>query len=255
MRRLSPEDTREFALSIVDDPRTARAQFAVELCGANVWRTQDSRCHAVVPPSMTGDVHLVGTSEPGEVIQFLAPFPMDTQIYMSRHMYAKLSGMVTPRKALDIEVYAGPAGLAPARVPPPRHDFDVRHVLHSDLPVLSRLPPDASFLFSAYGDPRNVIARSAAFGAFNGVKVTSLATADLGRTFASIWCYTLLDHRGKGLATHCVASLLDRLRHTGERPLFTIRAENGSPERAMCRRFGMEMAGQMAMVERRFLAI
>ena len=255
MRKLGPEETKDFALRSADDPRTARAQFAVELGGAVVWRTLDSRCHAVVSPKEPGEVHLVGTGEVGDVMQFLTPMPLDTQVYMSRHMYAKLASMVVPRTTVDIEVYAGTPGISPTRVPPPRTDFDVRHVLYSDLNLLDRLPPDATFLFNAYGNPRNVLARSAAFGAFNGVKVASIATADLGRTFASIWCYTLLDHRSKGLATHCVASLLDHLRPTGERPLFTIRAENGSPERAMCRRFEMELVGEMAMVERRFLAL
>ena len=188
-------------------------------------------------------------------MEFLRPLPQDARINMSRHMFAKISGMVTPRSVRTIEIYTGPVGMTPPIVPAPRTDFDVRSVLYSDLPTLSSLPHDASFLFEGYKDPRNILARSTAYGAFNGTRLASLAIAEQGRTFASIWTYTLHDHRGKGLATHCVASIIDHLRPTGERPLFTIRAENGSPERAMARRFGWEMAGELAMVERRHIAL
>lgn len=255
MRRLDTADTRALALKFAGDPRTARAHFAIEIGGASAWRTSDSRCYAVASEEGTGEVHLIGNGEAGEIMEFLRPLPQDARINMSRHMFAKISGMVTPRSVRTIEIYTGPVGMTPASVPPPRTDFDVRAVLYSDLPALSSLPYDASFLFEGYKDPRNILAHSTAFGAFNGPRLVSLAIAELGRTFASIWTYTLLDLRGKGLATHCVASIMDNLRLTGERPLYTIRAENGSPERAMARRFGWEMAGEMAMVERRHIAL
>ena len=255
MRRLETADARTLALKFAGDPRTARAHFAIEISGASVWRTRDSRCYAVASEQGTGEVHIVGNGEAGELMEFLRPLPQDARINMSRHMFAQISGMVTPRRVRTLEIYTGPLGMNPARIPPPRADYDIRAILYSDLPTLSTLPHDASFLWKGYKEPRNVLARSTASGAFNGTRIASLAIAELGRTFASIWTYTLNDLRGKGLATHCVASVMDHLRPTGERPLFTITAENGSPERAMARRFGWEMAGELAMVERRHIAL
>ncbi len=255
MRRLDTADTRALALKYAGDPRTARAHFAIEIGGASAWRTSDSRCYAVASEEGTGEVHLIGNGEVGEIMEFLRPLPMDSRINMSRHMFAQLSGLVTPRSVRAIEIYTGPVGMTQPNVPLPRTDFDVRAVLYSDLPTVSSLPYDASFLFEGYKGPRNLLARSTAIGAFNGTRLASLAIAELGRTFASIWTYTHHDLRGKGLATHCVASVMDYLRPTGERPLFTIRAENGSPERALARRFGWEMAGELAMVERCNIAL
>ncbi|NIW89455.1 MAG: hypothetical protein GWN12_11905 [Thermoplasmata archaeon] len=116
------------------------------------------------------------------------------------------------------------------------------------------MPMDSAFLFSGYKDHRDVVARSAAFGAFNGTQVASMATVEMGRSYANIRAFTLPNLRGRGLATLCVASILDRLRPTGEQPLFCLPAENGSPERAMARRFGMELSGEIALVERKFFA-
>lgn len=255
MRRLDTADTRALALKFAGDPRTARAHFAIEISGASAWRTGDSRCFAVASENGTGEVHLIGNGEAGEIMEFLRPLAQDARINMSRHMFAQISGMVTPRSVRTLEIYTGAAGMTPASVPLLGADVDVRAVLYSDLPTLASLPHDASFLFEGYKDPRNILARSTAFGAFNGTRLASLAIAELGREFASIWTYTLDDLRGKGLATHCVASVMDHLRSTGERPLFTITAENGSPERAMARRFGWELAGDLAMVERRHIAL
>ena len=117
------------------------------------------------------------------------------------------------------------------------------------------MPREAAFLFSGYRDHRDLVARSAAFGAFNGTQVASIATVEMGRSFANMRAFTMPKLRGKGLATLCVASILDRLRPTGEQPLFCIRTENGSPERAMARRFGMERSGELALVERKFMAL
>jgi len=255
MRRLDTRDANALALKFAGDPRTARAHFAIEISGASVWRTRDSRCYAVASEKGTGEVHIIGAGEAGEVIEYLRPLPQDARINMSRHTFAQISGLVAPRRVRTLEIYTGPVGMTPTRVPPPRADFDVRAVLYSDLPTLATLPHDASFLWDGYKDPRNIIARSTAYGAFNGTRLASLAIAELGRSFASIWTYTLEDLRGKGLATHCVASVMDHLRPTGERPLFTITAENGSPERAMARRFGWEKAGELAMVERRDISL
>jgi len=255
MRRLDTRESGALALKLAGDPRTARAHFAIEISGASAWRTRDSRCYAVASEDGMGEVHLIGNGEAGEIMEFLRPLPMDSQINMSRHMFAQISGLVTPRSVRTLEIYTGPVGMTPPNVPPPRTDFDVRAILHSDLQALSSLPHDASFLFEGYKGPQNILARSTAIGAFNGTRVASLAIAELGRTFASIWTYTHHDQRGKGLATHCVASVMDHLKPTGERPLFTIRQQNGSPERAMARRFGWEMAGDLAMVERRHIAL
>ena len=255
MRRLDQGDTRALALELAGDPKTARAHFAIEIGGAVAWRTSDSRCYAVPSPERTGEVHLIGSTEAGEVMEFLRPFPLDARINMSRHLHAKIASMITPRKVRDIEVYAGEAGMTTSRVPPPRADFDVRSILYSDLPKIASLPHDAGFLFDGYGDPREILARSFAYGAFNDVGLASLTTAELGRSFASIWTYTHPDLRGKGLATSCVTAVLDHLKPTGERPLFTIVAENGSPERAMARRFDMEQVGELAQVDRRDIAL
>jgi GNAT superfamily N-acetyltransferase len=255
MRRLEQGDARALALRLAGDPRTARAHFALDIGGAHAWRTSDSRCFAVASPDKVGEVHIIGHSEPGEVIEFLRPFPLDARINLSRHMYAKLAGLVNTRKVRDIEVYAGKAGAVPSRIPPPRADFDIRSVLYSDLRALASLPYDATFLFDGYGDPREILARSVAFGAFNGPGLASLTTAEMGPSFASIWTYTVPELRGKGLATSCVAAVLDHLKPTGERPLFTIVAENGSPERAMTRRFGMELVVEMAQIDRRDMAL
>jgi GNAT superfamily N-acetyltransferase len=254
MRRLEKSQERAFSLRIAGDPRTACAHYAIDFCGAEVYRTMDSRCHVVVPPGPYPDVHLVGVGELGELFDFLRPLHRDTKVFMSKHQYAKMAHIIVPRAMKVIELYTGPAGAAPKGLPPPDPSFDVREVLYSDLPAIQALPPEARFLLGGYKEPRDLMARSAAFGAFNDTHLVSLATVEMGRSFANIKAFTMPKARGRGLATLCVASILDRLRPTGERPLFCLPAENGSPERAMARRFGLELSGEMALVERKFMA-
>lgn len=254
MRRLEKSQEKAFSLRIAGDPKTACAHYAIDFCGAAVYRTTDSRCYLVVSPGPYPDVHLVGVGELGELFEFLRPLPRDTKVYMSKHQYAQLAHIVMPRAMKVMELYTGPAGSTPTRLPPPDPAFDVREVLYSDIPTIESLPPDTEFLFHGYKEPRDVVARSAAYGAFNGSQVASLATVEMGRTYANIRAFTLPKLRGRGLATLCVASILDRLRPTGERPLFCLPAENGSPERAMARRFDLELSGELALVERKFMA-
>ncbi len=255
MRRLDQSQERELSLRLAGDPKTARAHYAMEMCGATAWRTADSRCFAVVLPDHLREVHIVGVGDAGEVLRFIGPMPKGMRVLMSKHLYAQMAHMVEARTMRTIEYYTGKPGTIPNGLPPPHPSLDYRELLFSDLPNVHRMPPDASFLFCTYNEPREVLTRSVAFGAFNGSGIMSLATVEPGRTFANVLAFTLPEMRGKGLATLCVASLLDRLRHTGERPLFCIPAENGSPERAMARRFGLEMAGEMAVVERRHMAL
>jgi GNAT superfamily N-acetyltransferase len=254
MRRLDKSQERAFSLRIAGDPKTACAHYAIDFCAATVYRTLDSRLHVVVPPGPYPEVHVVGVGEPGELFEFLRPLHRDSRVFMNKHQYAKMAHLVSPRSAKIIELYTGPEGATPNGLPPPHPEFEVREVLYSDLPLMGSLPVEASFLFCGYKDQRDVIARSAAFGAFNGNLVSSMATVEMGRSFANIRVFTVPKLRGRGLATLCVAGLLDRLRHTGERPLFCLPAENGSPERAMTRRFGMELSGEVAMVERKYMA-
>jgi hypothetical protein len=254
MRRLEKSQERAFSLRIAGDPRTACAHYSIDFCDAAVYRTLDSRCHIVVPPGPFPDVHIVGMGEPGDVFEFIRPFHRDARIFMSKHQYAKLAHMVIPRSAKIIELYTGPEGTTPKRLPAPDPAYDIREVLYSDIQLMRSLPMEAAFLFSNYKDPKDVVSRSAAFGAFNGSLVASMATVEMGRSFANIKVFTMPKLRGRGLATLCVAGLLDRLRHTGERPLFSLPAENGSPERALARRFGLELSGELAMVERKFMA-
>ena len=246
---------RAFSLRIAGDPKTACAHYSIDMCGASVWRTSDSRCYLVVMPEPFPEVHIVGTGDIGELMEFLRPLPQDAIIYMSKHQYAAMAHIIAARSMRVIELYTGEPGTSPERLPPPDPNFDIREVLYSDVPTIQAMPRDAAFLFCGYKDPRDIVARSAAFGAFNGTQVVSLATVEMGRSFANMRVFTLPKLRGKGLATLCVASMLDRLRPTGEQPLFCIRAENGSPERAMARRFGMEMTGEIAQVERKFMAL
>ena len=206
-------------------------------------------------PEPYPEVHIIGTGELGELFEFLRPMPQDTKVLMSKYQYAKLAHTVMTRSMRIIELYTGPAGTAPSGLPPPDPTFDVREVLYSDVPIIQAMPMEAAFLFSGYRDHRDLVARSAAFGAFNGTMVASMATVEMGRSFANVRAFTMPKLRGKGLATLCVASILDRLRPTGEQPLLCIRTENGSPERAMARRFGMEMSGELAQVERKFMAL
>ena len=70
-----------------------------------------------------------------------------------------------------------------------------------------------------------------------------------------VWAYTIHQLRGKGLATHCVASLIDHLMSTGLRPVFMVRAENGSPERSMARRFSLEQIGELVSIKRKDMAL
>jgi GNAT superfamily N-acetyltransferase len=255
MRRLDKSQERAFSLRIAGDPKTACAHYAIDRCNASVWRTSDSRGHLVVIPEPYPEVHVIGMADLGEISEFLRPLPQDARIYMSKHQYASMAHMIIARSMRVIELYTGEPGTSPKGMPPPDPTYDVREVLYSDVPFIHQLPREASFLFSGYREPRDVVARSAAFGAFNGSGVASIATVEMGRSFANMRVFTLPKLRGKGLATQCVASILDRLRPTGEQPLFCIRAENGSPERAMARRFGMEMTGELAQVERKFMSI
>lgn len=246
---------RAFSLRIAGDPKTACAHYAIDMCDAAVWRTADNRCHVVLVREPLPIVHIVGTGDLGEVFDFLRPLPQDTLIYMSKHQYATIAHTIMARSMRIIELYTGKPGTSPSGLPPPDPAFDVREVLYSDMPLLQNLPMEAAFLFCGYRDRRDLVARSAAFGAFNGTHVASLATVEMGRSYANMRVYTTPKQRGKGLATLCVASILDRLRPTGEQPLFCLRAENGSPERAMARRFDMELSGELAEVERKFMAL
>ena len=255
MRRLDKSQERAFSLRIAGDPKTACAHYAIDFSGASVWRTSDSRCYLVLNPEPFPEVHIIGTGELGELFEFLRPMPQDTKVLMSKFQYAKLVQTVMARSMRVIELYTGPAGTTPSGLPPPDPTFDVREVLYSDVPTIQAMPREAAFLFSGYKDHRDLVARSAAFGAFNGTQVASIATVEMGRSFANMRAFTMPKLRGKGLATLCVASILDRLRPTGEQPLFCIRTENGSPERAMARRFGMERSGELALVERKFMAL
>lgn len=255
MRRLDQSQERELSLRLAGDPKTARAHYALEMCGATAWRTADSRCFAVVFPDHLREVHIIGVGDMGDVLRFIGPMPKGMKVLMSKHLYAQMAHMVEARTMRTIEYHAGNAGTSPSGLPPPNPELDIRELLFSDLPNVQRMPPDASFLFCTYSEPHEVLTRSVAFGVFNGTGIMSLATVELGRSFANVLAFTLPEMRGKGMATLCVASLLDRLRHSGERPLFCIPAENGSPERAMARRFGLERVGEMAMVERRHIAL
>jgi GNAT superfamily N-acetyltransferase len=207
-----------------------------------------------VTPDPNPEVHIVGAGDLGEILEFLRPMAPDTKILMSKHQYAKMAHMIAARSMRVVELYTGEPGASPSRLPPPDPDFDVREVLYSDVPFIQAMPREAAFLFSGYREPQDLVARSAAFGAFNGTMVASMATVEMGRSFANMRVFTLPKQRGKGLATLCFASMLDRLRPTGEQPLFCIKAENGSPERAMARRFEMELSGELALVERKFMA-
>lgn len=253
MRRLDKSQERAFSLRIAGDPKTACAHYAIDFCDAAVHRTNDSRAYIVVMPDPHPEVHIIGTGEVGEVLEFLRPLPQDTKILMSKHQYAQLAHTLMARSMRVIELYTGEPGATPSRLPPPDPSFDIREVLYSDVPMLRSMPREAEFLFCGYKEPQDLVARSAAFGAFNGTNVVSMATVEMGRSYANMRVFTIPDHRGKGLATLCAASILDRLRPTGERPLFCVKAENGSPERAMARRFGMQLSGELAMVERKFM--
>jgi hypothetical protein len=255
MRRLEKVHERSFALKLAVDPRTAQAHFAIEVAGAGVWRTSDSRCHVVIPPGGVGDVHIIGTGEPGELMELLRGLPIETNVLMSGSCYSRLSHLADRRRVVTVEVYSAPERVERLRVPPPRPDFDVRSVLWSDVAKWRALPPDAAKLSRGYGSIHEVLARSVAFGAFNRTHIVSLATAELGRTFAIVWAYTIHQLRGKGLATHCVASLMDHLGPTGLRPVFLVRAENGSPERSMARRFGLELSGELVSIKRKDMAL
>lgn len=246
---------KAFSLRIAGDPRTALAHYGIDMCDAAVWRTTDSRCYLVVIPEIIPRVHIIGIGELGELFEFLRPMAPDTFIYMSKHQYAQLAHACMARSMRTIELYTGKPGTSPTGLPPPDPTYDVREVLYSDLPILQRMPMEATFLFCGYKDLRDMIARSAAFGAFNGTQVASMATVEMGRSFANMRVFTMPQLRSKGLATLCVASILDRLRPTGEQPLFCLPTENGSPERAMARRFGMELSGEMAMMERKYMAL
>lgn len=255
MRRLEEVHELVFSQQLAGDARTALAHFAIEVSGASVFRSSDARCHVVVPPENMGDVHVIGMAPISELMEFLRPMPGDVRIVMNKHMFSKLSHLVKPRAMETVEIYVGSPGMAPGTVPTPDPTFDVRPLLYSDIQSWSTLPPDAGFLVRGYGDPRAVLARGATMGAFNGAGIASIATAELGRNFATIWAYTVPQSRGRGLATQCVAALLYKLMPKGERPLFAIRSGNGSPDRAMARRFGLEQKGELASILRYDMAL
>jgi ribosomal protein S18 acetylase RimI-like enzyme len=255
MRRLEKVHERSFALKLAGDPRTAQAHFSIEVGGAGVWRTSDSRCHVVVPPNGLGDVHIIGTGEVSELMELLRGLPLGTNVTMSGSCYSRMAHLADRRRVVTVEVYSAPERMRPLRVPPPRPDFDVRTVLWSDAAKWRALPPDAGMLSRGYGGIQEVLARGVAFGAFNLTHLVSLATAELGRTYAIVWAYTIHQLRGRGLATHCVAGLMDHLGPTGLRPVFLVRAENGSPERSMARRFGLEQMGELVSIKRGDMAL
>lgn len=255
MRRLSQEEARALAQAIADDARTAQADFAIEVGGATVWETSGSEAHVVVPRSELSPYQVLGMPPEGELMDFLRPMPMEGRVLLSRHLYARLARVVAPRTTLNIELYTGAEGMSPEWSPSNGGRHQVRPLLHADLPAWSALPREAAFLHAGHGGPQDVVARGAAVGAFIDGRIVSLATAETGRTFSTIWAYTLPELRGTGLATHCVATLMDGLRAIAVRPLFSVVAVNGCPERAMARRLGLELSGELAMVERRHMAI
>ena len=255
MRRLEKVHEKAFALRIAGDPRAAMAHFAIEMRGAHVYRNSDSRCHVVVPPDGIGETHIIGAADLGELMPVLKDLPNRSRVIMSTHTHSRIAHALTPRSGRVIDIYVGPPGMGVKRVPPPRADFDVRTVLYSDLALWKALPVEANHLVSGYRNHHEVLTHSVAYGAFNSSRlVASLALAELGRTFANIKVYTHPNLRGRGLATHCVASILDHLQPTGERPLFVVEAVNGSPERAMARHFEMEKVGELVAVARKHMA-
>lgn len=255
MRRLSDEEARALAQRIADDPRTAQAHFAIEVGAAAVWETSGSEAQLVVPRAEVSPVQVLGMPPEGELMDFLRPMPLEGRVLMSRHLYARFARMVAPRSVLNIELYTGAAGMSPDWSPPPDATHTVRPLLHADVAAWSTLPPDTTFLHAGHGAPQDVISRGSAVGALENGRILSLATAESGRTFSTIWAYTVPEARGRGLATHCVVALIDQLRSISVRPLFSVIAVNGCPERAMARRLGMELSGELAMVERRHMAV
>jgi GNAT superfamily N-acetyltransferase len=255
MRKLEEVHERAFAAGLANDARTAMAYFAVQVGGASVYRTSDSHCHMVIPPGDVREVHVIGHGSNGELLEGLRPMPLDTSILMSKHLYAQLSHLVRARAMKIVELWTGPPGYVPKGMPPPRPDFDVRPVLYSDLPAWQSMPLDARLLHRRYGDPRVVLAKGAAIGAFNGVRIASMATAELGHSFSTLRAFTQPDLRGRGLATHCVAALMDHIRASKSRPLFPISSTNGSPDRAMARRFGFDKSTELAMVMRQDISL
>ncbi len=239
----------------MSEPVTAPAHFAIEVSGAKVWRTDDSQAHVVVPNPPVKDVYVVGTRAGHDLIDIIETLPQDIRLIMSKPMFTRIADLASPQALHPLAYYSSEQGVDPHSVPPPRPDFEVRPVLHSDVPVWGRMPREAEFLHAGYGNPRAVIARGMAVGAFNGRVAACLATANVGRYFASIQVYTVPRFRKKGLAKHCLAEMIDLLRPMGVRPLVAVEPGRRSAGQNLVRHLGLVQVGERATVFRGSLAI
>ena len=220
-----------------------------------VWRTDDSQAHVVVPNPPMRDVYIIGKRAGNDLIDIIAKLPINSRMIMSRPMYSRLADLAAPRAMHPLVYYSSKRGIDPDCVPPPRPDFDIRPVLHADVTVWLRMPSEAVFLHAGYGDPRTVLAKGMGVGAFNGRILASLATANVGRYYASVQVYTLPNYRKKGLARHCVAEIADRLRPMGVRPLVAVDPGPHSAGQHLVQHLGLEQVGERASIYRGSMAI
>lgn len=98
-----------------------------------------------------------------------------------------------------------------------------RRLLPTDASELERLPPEADFLWQAFGSPAALLSEGLAFGVLRQGRLVSVATTlVITPGYGDVGTYTVRRHRHRGHATDCVEALFEHLFTTGRRPLWRI---------------------------------
>jgi GNAT superfamily N-acetyltransferase len=255
MRRLDPESARTLALRLAGDPLGASAAFDIEVGGATVLRTKDAKCYVVLPKDPKREVRMVGARASSDLLDIISKLGPERRLIMPTGLFAQLADLATPGALQLLALYSSNGEVAQGTVPQPRPDLDVRSVLFGDLPLWHKMPGEAFFLSTAYGTPRELLGRGMAVGAFNGGCIAALATATVGRSYGTVQVYTQPRYRRMGLAKHCVAELVDRMRGLGLRPVLSILPMPASPAVRLVEGLGLHRVGEVALIPRAMLTI
>jgi len=180
--------------------------------------------HTPCPDVYTFGVDAMSAAEIDTLAEFLASLETGCTPHYGLVVPATLVPGIRARRSIDLEV----EGLCFTyrEIPP---DFRVhrpgfaRRLAPGDAAELQQLPPDARFLYQAFGSPAALLVEGAAFGVFRRNRLVSVAsTLVLTPGYGDVGVYTVRRHRHRAYATDCVEALFAHLFATGRRPLWRI---------------------------------
>lgn len=126
----------------------------------------------------------------------------------------------------------------PGSVALPTPAGPVRRLVAADADALAGLDPTLAWISATAGGPAGLAASGAAWAAFDGARVVSVACPFFrGDAHEDIGVVTEPDHRRRGLSTACAAAVAAEIRARGRRPSWTTSPENAG-SRAVAARLG-----------------